>query len=569
MTLPRPRLGLRTGLWAALAVSATVSAQSDLLSDRVSGPAAIQRLGADLQRVADEHWIEADELRSALRNDPTLWVTGDQRLVYVDAAAPGDDDSPPSYAAFGIDPADAFNLASNPGAEKTIYMDFTGHQSVGNDWGHNITFPPYNTQGSSASFSENELNEIITWWLYVVEDFAPFDANVTTIEPPVSDLVRSNSGDTRYGMRVVITQPTSGFGNGIGGVALLNSFNDNQDTPCFAFNKGNNTGSMTVTHEVGHTFGLFHDGLNGSEYHPGSQGWGPIMGAPFGSSLVQWSRGDYSGASTSQNDIQIMQNNQNGLNLLDDDHGDTAATATPVPAGVGCPVPTPGQVVGLIERRNDVDAFSFSTTGGLVGIDVDPTSPGGNVDVDLTLLDSSGAVVATDTPTNTQSASLLLELDAGDYTILVDGGEKAGVYSDYGSRGVYTVSVDAAGSGISTIAGGVPGLFGVPSFTVSGTPCEGETLNFSMIGPFNQIASLVVGVSELGAPFKGGVLVPDPAPPGTIVAIPTGLFGLVQFSATWPTGLPPGFEVFLQFWIPDTVAVDGFTATDGVRIKAP
>ncbi len=561
----------RAGLWALLALSASVSAQSDLLDNRLGGRAAIEFLGSDLARVAEEHSIPPAELVSALRNDPTLWVSEDQRLFVVDTAtAPGGDDESPALGA-SIPPEDAFNLSSNPGADKTIYMDFTGHQSVSNSWGHNITFPPYNTSGSSASFSTGELEEIITWWLYVVEDFSPFDVNVTTVEPPLSDLTRNGSGDQRYGMRCVITQSTSGFGDGIGGVALLNSFNDSIDNPCFAFNKGNNTGSMTVSHEVGHTFGLVHDGLNGSSYHPGTQGWGPIMGAPFGSSLVQWSNGDYSGATTSQNDIQIITNSSNGIDLYDDDHGDTSGSATPVPPGVGCPVPAPGSVDGVIERRNDVDAFSFSTSGGTVTISATPTAPGGNVDIDLTLLDGSGSEVLTETPTNTQSVTVTPDLAAGNYTILIDGGEKAGVYSDYGSRGAYTVSVNAQGSGISNLGGGVPGTSPVvPSLLLSGTPCAGNLISYTLVAaPPNALANLVIGVSELSAPFKGGILVPDPSAPGFIIPLTTSFLGLIQLSSTWPDGLPPGFEIFMQYWIVDSGAAEGFAVSDGFRIAAP
>ena len=34
-----------------------------------------------------------------------------------------------------------FNLSTNPGASKTLYLDFNGHRSFNNDWGHDIQFP--------------------------------------------------------------------------------------------------------------------------------------------------------------------------------------------------------------------------------------------------------------------------------------------------------------------------------------------------------------------------------------------------------------------------------------------
>ena len=116
--------------------------------------------------------------------------------------------------------ADTFELETNPGASKTIYLDFNGHFSNNNNWNHSINFPAWNRDGSVGSFSSAELIEIQNQFQNVAEDFAPFDVNVTTKDPGVAALTRSSFFDPNYGVRVVSTQASGGFGNGIGGVAL-------------------------------------------------------------------------------------------------------------------------------------------------------------------------------------------------------------------------------------------------------------------------------------------------------------------------------------------------------------
>ena len=128
--------------------------------------------------------------------------------------------------------ADTFKLETNPGASKTIFLDFDGHNSVNNAWDHDINFPAWNRDNSS-SFSAAELIEIQIQFQNVAEDFAPFDVNITTKDPGVAALTRSSFFDQNFGVRVVSTQATEGFGNGIGGVAFLNSFNDAIDNPVF------------------------------------------------------------------------------------------------------------------------------------------------------------------------------------------------------------------------------------------------------------------------------------------------------------------------------------------------
>src|SRR6185436_16347109 len=78
---------------------------------------------------------------------------------------------------------------------------------------------------------------------------------------------------------------------------------------------------------------------------------------------------------------------------------------------------------------------------------------------------------------------------------------------------------------------------------------------------------LVVGLSALGAPFKGGVMWPQPNL--VLAGLVLDAKGFRSLPAAWPAGLPSGLQLCLQDWIPDAGGPHGWSATNGLTATTP
>jgi hypothetical protein len=360
---------------------------------------------------------------------------------------------PPAASSLAI-PA----LSSLPGAAASLYLDFDGHFDA--VWGayENITTPAFDLDGNPAAFSAVELAAIRAIWEQVAEDYAPFRLNVTTVEPP-------SFGDGQA-LRAVIGGDGEWIGKG-GGVAYIDSFTNEITNSVYIFssNLGGNPTRYTaevISHEAGHGFGLEHQssydaaGNKLEEYYQGpGDGRAPIMGVSYYAARGLWWDGTTAvGPTARQDDVAVIARPENGFGLRPDDHGDTAATATPLNVG--------GSVLsgaGLIGTLADRDAFSFSTAAGPLTVSVDVPAGINNLDARLELWDATGTTrIAAADPGDSFGATITATVPAGSYRAVVAS------HGGYGDLGQYTVTVVTQGG-----ANRPPELAPLPGLTVPAT----------------------------------------------------------------------------------------------------
>lgn len=357
---------------------------------------------------------------------------------------------------------DTFTLHSLPGATKVIYLDFNGHTSTNTAWNSsygNVVTPGFNFEGTADTYTTNEHERIQRIWQSVAEDFIMFGVDVTTEDPGVEALQNTGGGDTRWGKRVCIGgRYEDWFGSPAGGVAYLNSFVWSVDTPCFVFadTQGNVVKYIAdaVSHEVGHTFGLNHDGTSSLGYYQGhhganSPGWAPIMGVGYYQPIVQWSKGEYTDANNHEDDVAIIANNTNGVGFRADEAGATIGTAASMSI-----TGSAASFNGIITQQSDVDVLKFGSGIGNISFNLTPYVEDPNVDILAELLDSNGNVLTSNNPSTSAVSSMSASINytittAGTYYLRVSGsgsGDLATGYSNYGSIGRYFVTGTVVGA---------------------------------------------------------------------------------------------------------------------------
>lgn len=421
------------------------------------GPRAVRALGDRLPAVARRNGLTPRRLSSILEQDRTAWLDRQGRLYYVEPLAPTQARAlaqAPATAAAPYPLDQTFQLNSLPGSARTIFLDFDGATVTGTAWNAGFALPSGAHQGWSldadyATFSDAERTVIQGVWQRVAEDYAPFDVNVTTQDPGAAVIDRSSSSDSVFGTRALISRSASAWAalcdQNCGGIAYLGVFDSWGSThayyqPAWVFPDGTGNDAKGIAeataHEVGHNFGLSHDGTASTDYYLGHTSWAPIMGAGYYQPITQWDNGTYLGANNTEDDLAVIA--AGGAPVRADEAGGTTASAAADP-----PVGT-----AVIGSRTDVDVFALPCTGATtVSATPAPTSP--NLDIEVTLLSGAGTVLATGNPASARvDDDLASGLSATASTasaaayVRVDGvGSGDTRYSDYGSLGAYRLAL--------------------------------------------------------------------------------------------------------------------------------
>ncbi|ACU59680.1 T9SS type A sorting domain-containing protein [Chitinophaga pinensis] len=357
-------------------------------------------------------------------------------------------------------------LQSRPGANGVVLLDFDGQYVSGTLWNNGN---PINA--AAATLTEAQQLEV---WELVSEDFRPFNLNITNSEAVY------NSYPANRRMRCIFT-PTNTAAPGAGGVAYIGSFNWGNETPCWVFNGGVKGAGDAASHEVGHTFGLGHDGRTSPSegYYAGHGNWAPIMGVGYYVPVVQWSKGEYASANQLEDDLAKISSSTYGVGYRTDDAGGSIGAASALTVNTGGAVNTNG----VIERTGDVDFYSFTTGGGALSLNFATPTRHPNLDILATLYNSGGGVVATSNP-NDLSAAISANLSAGTYYVSVTGTGYLNPlntgYSNYGSLGSYAItgSIASATGAAATVYkdcnyGGYAVTLPVGSYTLSQLQARG------------------------------------------------------------------------------------------------
>ncbi|HEV7301052.1 MAG TPA: malectin domain-containing carbohydrate-binding protein [Tepidisphaeraceae bacterium] len=339
-------------------------------------------------------------------------------------------------------------LSSLASAAKKLYLNFVGGEIPPEWWSSASHTPAYDQDADATTFNDSELASITEIWKRVADKYAPFNVDVTTVDP-------GNRNDNQT-FSVMIGGDGAWYNPAYGGVAMIGGFSNEYSNTAFVFAAqapyytsflGN-----IITHESAHGFGLDHQAnlslppddywheYNQGGYDPTTgQTVGPILG-DSNTTLAGWWNGPSSqnadGSVVMQNDLTILGTT---LGYRPDDAGNAIASATPLGE-----VSSAVLVRGTIETTTDTDVRSFTTRGGSISLNVNLNAEFASMLSPLVeLRNASGALVAT-AQDNGSYQSLSATIPSGTYYLVVKGSgwvtvDGPNTLDQYADIGTYTI----------------------------------------------------------------------------------------------------------------------------------
>lgn len=427
-------------------------------------------------------------------------------------------------------------LSSNASARVKLYLDFNGH--VQGTWGSwsNVRTPAFDQDGNAASFSSAEIAAIREVWARVAEDYAPFQVDVTTIEPA--------SFADRTAVRVAVGGNWSDwFGSSAGGVAYVGAFTSAAPNIAFVFAKALGGGNAryvaeAASHEAGHLFGLSHQSTYAGSalaqsYNSGTSTLAPIMGVGYYASRTTWHNGPTdAGPSAYQDDVSILSSSNNGFGLRPDDFADTVAAASTLSTQAGSV-----NLQGILEDYRDSDVWKFTTGGGIARLTLSVAQFGANLDSVLELKSAAGQIVATSNPAGALGANLSATLAAGTYYVV------ARSSGGYGNMGQYTLS------GSLPVSAGTSGSTGGSTGTTSGAPEITVAVNGVQLADGGQVN---FGATTAGTPVVRTITITN--------------HGTRTLTLSPISGAPAGYSILTN--VGTTSLAPGRSTTVTIRLNA-